>query len=71
MKLLYYVCRGETEYVNPYMAEDKDDILARLRRDTTNDRKNKKNYKREVLSIEKLNQAEMCFKSSSGWEISI
>ena len=39
------------------MAEDKDDILARLRRDTTNDRKNKKNYKREVLSIEKISQA--------------
>ena len=42
--------RGEADYENPYMVEDKDDILARLRRDTTNDRRNKKNYKREVLS---------------------
>jgi len=41
----------ETEYVNPYMVEDKNDLgatLARLRRDTANDRRNKKNYKREV-----------------------
>ena len=45
--------RGEADYENPYMVEDKDDdILARLRRDTTNDRRNKKNYKREVLSLD-------------------
>ena len=44
------MCRGETDYVNPYMEEKDDgDILARLRRDTKNDRKNKKNYKRQVL----------------------
>ena len=44
------MCRGETDYVNPYMEEkDVGDILARLRRDTKNDRKNKKNYKRQVL----------------------
>ena len=44
------VCRGETDYVNPYLEEKDDgDILARLRRDTKNDRKNKKNYKRQVL----------------------
>ena len=29
------MCRGETDYVNPYMEEKDDgDILARLRRDT-------------------------------------
>jgi len=40
---------GETDYVNPYMEEKDDgDILARLRRDTKNDRKNKKNYKRQL-----------------------
>ena len=53
-----FLPRGETEYENPYMMEDKDDILARLRRDTTNDRRNKKNYKREVPKY-KLNWADV------------
>ena len=46
-----FIPRDEAEYVNPYMVEDKDDILAKLRRDTANDRRNKKNYKREVQSF--------------------
>ena len=63
--------RGEADYENPYMVEDKDDILARLRRDTTNDRRNKKNYKREVLSLNGIRQMMQICKSLAGWEISV
>ena len=63
--------RGEADYENPYMVEDKDDILARLRRDTTNDRRNKKNYKREVLSLNGIMQMMQRCKPLAGWEISV
>ena len=58
--------------MNPYMVEDKDDILAKLRRDTVNDRRNKKNYKREVQSFNLVKTDETNVEPFfSGWEIPI
>ena len=71
METSVQIPRGEADYENPYMVEDKDDILARLRRDTTNDRRNKKNYKREVLSLNGIRQMMQICISLAGWKIPV